>query len=119
MSDTLQSIGLGESVVGRARFGCEKKPLDLCACESEEHEHGVGVGANTTLSDTLSDNHQLRNDFFLTLRKKKRKKFICADSRMGLLFSSRFMLVIINNNFTFVGEAIINSTRLSKVRGNI
>ncbi len=36
------------------RFGCEKKPMDLCACESEEHEYGVSASANTTLlSDTL------------------------------------------------------------------
>ncbi len=35
------------------RFGCKKKPMDLCTYESEEHKYGVGDGGNSTLSDTL------------------------------------------------------------------
>ena len=35
------------------RFGCEKKPIDLCTCESEGYEHGVGAGANSTLADSV------------------------------------------------------------------
>ncbi len=55
LSDTLQSIGLAESDVARAKVWLRKKPIDQCACESEGHEHGVGAaGANSTLlSDTL------------------------------------------------------------------
>ena len=54
MSDTLQSIGLGESATRRTKVWFRKKPIDLCVWESEECEHGVGVGANSPLlSDTL------------------------------------------------------------------
>ena len=54
LSDTLQSMGLTESVTSRARVWLRKKTMDLCAFESEEHEHGVGAGVNSTLlSDTL------------------------------------------------------------------
>ncbi len=54
MSDTLQSVGLTESAVARAKVWLRKRPMDLCACESEEHEHGVGAGVNAIImSDTL------------------------------------------------------------------
>ena len=54
LSDTLQSIGLTESVPVRAKGWLKNKPMDLFVCESEEHEHGVGTGVDTTLlSNTL------------------------------------------------------------------
>ena len=54
LSDTLSSIGLGESATERSKVWFRKKPIDLCVCEREGHEDGVGAGANSTLmSDTL------------------------------------------------------------------
>ncbi len=36
------------------RFGCEKKPMDLCACEREEREDGVVADVNAIIrSDVL------------------------------------------------------------------
>jgi hypothetical protein len=49
LSDTLQSIGLTESVDTRVQGWFRKKPMDLCVSENEEHEDGVGSGVNTTL----------------------------------------------------------------------
>ena len=34
LSDTLQSIGLGESSVGRGKVLLQKKPMDLCPSKS-------------------------------------------------------------------------------------
>ena len=54
LSDTLQSIGLGESAAARVKVWFRKKTIDLCASESEEREHGVGAGVNAiTRSDLL------------------------------------------------------------------
>ena len=50
LSDTLQSIGLGESSPTRSKVCFRKKPMDLCVYESEEHEHGVGDGVNKSYS---------------------------------------------------------------------
>ncbi len=51
VSDTLQSIGLTESVVEGQRFGCRKK---MCVSENGELEHGVVACVNAIImSDVL------------------------------------------------------------------
>ncbi len=54
LSDTLPSIGLGESAVGRAKVWFRKKKWTCVHERVTSHDHGVGPGVNTTLlSDTL------------------------------------------------------------------
>ena len=54
LSETLEVVGLGETVTVRRPFWFRKKPMNLCVCDNEEREYGVGAGVNTTrLSETL------------------------------------------------------------------
>jgi hypothetical protein len=56
LSDTLQSIGLTESVATRVQGWFRKKPMDLCVSENEEHQtanmeekHRMKVGREEVL----------------------------------------------------------------------
>jgi hypothetical protein len=45
--ETLQVVGLSETV--RTVIRLPKKTMNLCVYDSEESDHGVGVGVNVTM----------------------------------------------------------------------
>jgi hypothetical protein len=84
------------------RFGCEKKPMDLCVFESEEREDGVGAGANTTLlSDTLQS-IGLAESAAARAKVYKKTMDLCARARSA--WSGSYVIFFFNELCRTVGH---------------